>query len=191
MRPRRAPASNGVRRISAFYSIVSCMYHDEIQHPGRPNFHARYGNDEASIEIEALTSIETVSTARRASRPLARDSPGEGKRSQPASVARVLAVEGDRADGSAGHCQSHDCGSAPIRCRLLACSNDVGGWMFSDQLAVCARSPTMCACGDGVDGQYRVSSQRFDHPGQIERRRGRCPRGGVRFGGAAGQCGDG
>jgi len=27
------------------------MYHDEIHHLGRPHFHARYGDDEASIEI--------------------------------------------------------------------------------------------------------------------------------------------
>jgi hypothetical protein len=30
------------------------MYHDEIHHLGRPPFHARYGDDEASIEIENL-----------------------------------------------------------------------------------------------------------------------------------------
>ena len=41
-------------RISAFYGIVIWMYHDEIQHLGGPHFHARYGDDEASIEIETL-----------------------------------------------------------------------------------------------------------------------------------------
>ncbi len=30
------------------------MYHDEIQHLGRPHFHASYGGDEASIDIEGL-----------------------------------------------------------------------------------------------------------------------------------------
>jgi hypothetical protein len=30
------------------------MYHDEIHHLGRPHFHARYGEDEASIEIGSL-----------------------------------------------------------------------------------------------------------------------------------------
>jgi len=43
-----------VPRISAFYGIVIWMYHDEIQHLGRPHFHARYGGDEASIEIGTL-----------------------------------------------------------------------------------------------------------------------------------------
>ena len=41
-------------RISAFYGIVIWMYHDEIQHLGRPHFHASYGGDEASIDIESL-----------------------------------------------------------------------------------------------------------------------------------------
>lgn len=31
------------------------MYHDESHHRGRPHFHASYGKDEASIEIESLT----------------------------------------------------------------------------------------------------------------------------------------
>jgi hypothetical protein len=39
-------------RISTFYGIVIWMYHDEIQHLGRPHFHATYGGDEASIDIE-------------------------------------------------------------------------------------------------------------------------------------------
>jgi hypothetical protein len=33
------------------------MYHDEIHHQGRPHFHARYGDDEASIDIETLELI--------------------------------------------------------------------------------------------------------------------------------------
>jgi hypothetical protein len=41
-------------RISAFYGIVIWMYHDEIQHLGRPHFHARYGGDEASVELGSL-----------------------------------------------------------------------------------------------------------------------------------------
>ncbi|MGI8660145.1 MAG: DUF4160 domain-containing protein [Thermoleophilaceae bacterium] len=28
------------------------MYHDEAHHRGRPHFHATYGDDEASIDIE-------------------------------------------------------------------------------------------------------------------------------------------
>ena len=46
-----------VPRISAFYGIVIWMYHDEIHHLGRPHFHARYGEDEASIEIETLSLL--------------------------------------------------------------------------------------------------------------------------------------
>jgi hypothetical protein len=44
-------------RISAFYGIVIWMYHDEIHHLGRPHFHATYGGDEASIDIENLTIL--------------------------------------------------------------------------------------------------------------------------------------
>lgn len=44
-------------RISAFYGIVIWMYHDEIHHLGRPHFHASYGEDEASIDIESLTLL--------------------------------------------------------------------------------------------------------------------------------------
>jgi hypothetical protein len=43
-----------VPRISAFYGIVIWMYHDEIHHLGRPHFHARYGDDEASLTIETV-----------------------------------------------------------------------------------------------------------------------------------------
>lgn len=44
-------------RISSFYGIVIWMYHDEIHHRGRPHFHASYGGDEASIDIENLAVI--------------------------------------------------------------------------------------------------------------------------------------
>ncbi len=44
-------------RISAFYGIVIWMYHDEIHHRGRRHFHATYGGDEASIDIESLAVI--------------------------------------------------------------------------------------------------------------------------------------
>lgn len=41
-------------RISSFYGITIWMYYDEDRHMGRPHFHARYGEDEASIDIESL-----------------------------------------------------------------------------------------------------------------------------------------
>lgn len=44
-------------RISAFYGIVIWMYYDEIHHRGRPHFHATYGDDEASIDIESLSLL--------------------------------------------------------------------------------------------------------------------------------------
>jgi hypothetical protein len=44
-------------RISAFYGIVIWMYYDEIHHRGRPHFHATYGEDEATIDIESLAII--------------------------------------------------------------------------------------------------------------------------------------
>jgi hypothetical protein len=44
-------------RISAFYGIVIWMYHDEHHHRGRPHFHATYGDDEATIDIETLELI--------------------------------------------------------------------------------------------------------------------------------------
>lgn len=44
-------------RISAFYGIVIWMYHDESPHPGRPHFHARYGDNEASVDIEDLAIV--------------------------------------------------------------------------------------------------------------------------------------
>ncbi len=33
------------------------MYHDEAHHLGRPHFHATYGDDEASVDIESLEII--------------------------------------------------------------------------------------------------------------------------------------
>lgn len=44
-------------RISAFYGIVIWMYHDELHHLGRPHFHAGYGGEEASVDIETLEVI--------------------------------------------------------------------------------------------------------------------------------------
>ncbi|MGI8801435.1 MAG: DUF4160 domain-containing protein [Solirubrobacteraceae bacterium] len=44
-------------RICFFYGISVWMYHDEIHHLGRPHFPARYGDDEASLDIETLAVI--------------------------------------------------------------------------------------------------------------------------------------
>ena len=44
-------------RISSFYGITIWMYYDEIHHLGRPHFHARYGDSEASIDIESLVTF--------------------------------------------------------------------------------------------------------------------------------------
>lgn len=44
-------------RISSFYGITIWMYHDESHHDGRPHFHARYGEYEASVDIEGLIVI--------------------------------------------------------------------------------------------------------------------------------------
>jgi hypothetical protein len=44
-------------RISAFYGIVIWMYHDEIHHRGRPHFHASYGDDEASVDLQTLAVL--------------------------------------------------------------------------------------------------------------------------------------
>ena len=44
-------------RISAFYGIVIWMYHDEVQHLGRPHFHATYGEHEASIAYDSLAVL--------------------------------------------------------------------------------------------------------------------------------------
>jgi len=53
-----SPWQNAVMpRISSFYGITIWMYHDEIQHRGRPHFHASYGEWEASVDIEDLAVI--------------------------------------------------------------------------------------------------------------------------------------
>jgi hypothetical protein len=44
-------------RISSFYGITIWMYHDEIHHRGRPHFHVRHGEAEASVDIESLAVI--------------------------------------------------------------------------------------------------------------------------------------
>lgn len=44
-------------RISTFYGISIWMYFDEAGHEGRPHFHARYGEFEATIDIESLETI--------------------------------------------------------------------------------------------------------------------------------------
>ncbi len=44
-------------RISAFYGIVIWMYYDEVHHRGRPHFHASYGDDEATVDVESLEII--------------------------------------------------------------------------------------------------------------------------------------
>ncbi|HEU5063845.1 MAG TPA: DUF4160 domain-containing protein [Solirubrobacterales bacterium] len=44
-------------RISSFYGITIWMYYDESHHLGRPHFHARYGEAEASIAIDSLAII--------------------------------------------------------------------------------------------------------------------------------------
>jgi hypothetical protein len=44
-------------RISMFCGISIWMYHDEAHHRGRPHFHAAYGDDEATIDIESLAMI--------------------------------------------------------------------------------------------------------------------------------------
>lgn len=43
--------------ISRFQGITIWMYYDESPHPGRPHFHASYGESEASFEIESLELI--------------------------------------------------------------------------------------------------------------------------------------
>lgn len=44
-------------RINLSYGIVIWMYHDEIHHRGRPHFHAGYGDNEASVDIETFEVI--------------------------------------------------------------------------------------------------------------------------------------
>jgi hypothetical protein len=49
--------AHAVPRVSSFYGITIWMYYDEVQHLGRPHFHARYGEAEASVGIESLAII--------------------------------------------------------------------------------------------------------------------------------------
>lgn len=44
-------------QISSFYGITIWMYYDEAHHRSHPHFHARYGEAEASIDIESLAII--------------------------------------------------------------------------------------------------------------------------------------
>jgi hypothetical protein len=44
-------------RISSFYGISIWIYYDEIRHRGRPHFHAYYGEDGASFDIDYLTLL--------------------------------------------------------------------------------------------------------------------------------------
>ena len=44
-------------RLSSFYGISIWIYYDEIQHRGRPHFHARYGDADASFDIEDLSLL--------------------------------------------------------------------------------------------------------------------------------------
>lgn len=41
-------------RVSAFYGIVVAMFFNEERHIGRPHFHATYGGQDVSIDIETL-----------------------------------------------------------------------------------------------------------------------------------------
>ena len=52
---RRPASSNPVERRSSASEIW--MYHDEAHHSGRPHFHAVYGGDEATIDIESLAIL--------------------------------------------------------------------------------------------------------------------------------------
>jgi hypothetical protein len=44
-------------QISSFYGITIWMYYDEGHHRGRPHFHVRYGEAEASVDIERAVVI--------------------------------------------------------------------------------------------------------------------------------------
>jgi Domain of unknown function (DUF4160) len=46
-----------VPRISYFYGITIKMYHNEVHHLGRPHFHARHGDEEATIDIQTFAII--------------------------------------------------------------------------------------------------------------------------------------
>lgn len=62
-------------QISSFYGITIWMYYDERHHTGRSHFHAHYGGDEATIDIESLELLagELPVRARRLVREWARD----------------------------------------------------------------------------------------------------------------------
>ena len=44
-------------QVSEFRGIVIWMYHDESHHGGRPHFHASYGGDEATVDIESFATL--------------------------------------------------------------------------------------------------------------------------------------
>lgn len=44
-------------RISAFHGLGIWIYYEEPHHPGRPHFHAIYGEHRASIDIEGMRII--------------------------------------------------------------------------------------------------------------------------------------
>ena len=43
--------------VSRFHGIVILMYFREAHHSGRPHFHARYAEFEATVDIETLEPI--------------------------------------------------------------------------------------------------------------------------------------
>ncbi|MHB8554725.1 MAG: DUF4160 domain-containing protein [Candidatus Dormibacteria bacterium] len=47
-------------RISSFYGIVIAMFFDERTHPGRPHFHATYGGQDVSIDINSLEMLAGI-----------------------------------------------------------------------------------------------------------------------------------
>jgi Domain of unknown function (DUF4160) len=51
------------------------MYYDERHHAGRPHFHAQYGDDEATVDVESLELLagELPVRARRLVREWARE----------------------------------------------------------------------------------------------------------------------
>jgi hypothetical protein len=44
-------------QICSFYGITIWMYYDEGPHGGRPHFHARYGEAEATFDLENMTVL--------------------------------------------------------------------------------------------------------------------------------------
>jgi len=47
-------SSKAVPEISRFYGIVVAIFYNESVHAGRPHFHAAYGSQDVSIDIETL-----------------------------------------------------------------------------------------------------------------------------------------